>query len=773
MSVLTYDQIEITGIDGLNIIKDISLDIRPNTHGHAIISAIATEEYQQYAKRMSENTIVKICKKEDYMVLFAGYVKHQSVLIKNQIAYANIELISCSRDFDAQPITRSFQNPNATYESIAEAVEAVVPNAMIACEPCCQEKTGASIFQYGETNFDFLVRMASRMGTSLIPDVTSNNPMVTMGVPQGRNSASIVCTDYTLGISSKYYELGGSTAGYEKAQFQYYQVTSYENYNIGDDITWNENVLKVITKKANMEKSEMLFTYELGYDTLFMQREQENKKMCGGSFKGTVSSVDQDTIKMDLDVDKNYAGVELHSYGWNPITGNLLYSMPEVGTQTVLNVGNSAGDYINCVTCLRTNGSTCQDTSTPDNKLFMVPSNKKLKLAYSQITLTNITCSLDVNDDQDIQVNTLFEIKVNGETEIIAVSGTFKMISPSQIEFLGAGLSQFTINQTIEASANDMIQNALMQLTYTPFNDSPVDINMGYDWKKMLEKVVFATVVVLAIAAMAALAIVTCGGSLVVAGATITAAGAATGVLAGAAAGGVIFGAVTLIGERIGGNSIEGSIYKALDSLCNGAMLSAALATEPVIGLWGMMSVVGLTSAYYQREDMKLDAKYGNDFWDENVTVASFISTVIADAASAGIASKINLLLENRFISQMNKNINKAIHLPKVDTVKWAKLLNKFTKYNLTIDQANINVNKKLIREILTTKLEKIFENKLLKSLLFKEISLPSNVFCDTILNELFSEMKEKVVSHEEYKTSILEGEEYFYFDEKGRLQVE
>ena len=86
------------------------------------------------------------------------------------------------------------------------------------------------------------------------------------------------------------------------------------------------------------------------------------------SFVGSIVGTQGEQVEVAFDIDKTAAGG--NRYGFAPATGNLMYCMPQKGTKTALYIGNGDEAQGIATGCIRTNGSTCEGTGSPEKKSF-------------------------------------------------------------------------------------------------------------------------------------------------------------------------------------------------------------------------------------------------------------------------------------------------------------------------------------------------------------------------------------------------------------------
>ena len=118
------------------------------------------------------------------------------------------------------------------------------------------------------------------------------------------------------------------------------------------------------------------------------------------SFVGSIVGTQGEQVEVAFDIDKTAAGG--NRYGFAPATGNLMYCMPQKGTKTALYIGNGDEAQGIATGCIRTNGSTCEGTGSPEKKSFRSEHGKGMDLYPQRMGLDGgETGKITFEDDQD------------------------------------------------------------------------------------------------------------------------------------------------------------------------------------------------------------------------------------------------------------------------------------------------------------------------------------------------------------------------------------
>lgn len=337
MAGITYKDLEIQGGIGLKELYQLEILAEPNRHAAAYLKGMleeetGTEEVEKLAEK--QMLVIKSRAADNTGVLFKGYIRKASVEEQNKYYTVEIEAVSATILLDEEPKQRAYQNKNLTYGQLVEKVLAPTTGMASYTAPEAESRIiGAPLIAYKETDWEFLLRIASHLNLAVVPD--------------------------------------------ETADFRYYEVTSQNNYSIGMKAAFDENSLTICGKRAKLIKDEIIFTYRLGREKAMGMSFHYNEKLQGRMLEGTVLSTREELVKISLDIDDVSSSGKEYEYEWIPETGNIMYCMPEKGTRAALYVGGADERTAWAVHNIRTNGETCKDTQDYEKRYFTTAPKKR------------------------------------------------------------------------------------------------------------------------------------------------------------------------------------------------------------------------------------------------------------------------------------------------------------------------------------------------------------------------------------------------------------
>ena len=411
--------------------------------------------------------------------LFSGYP--EKVEIKEERGYriADIQAVSGTILLDQKKSNRVFQKKVQTYMGIASAVTADTDHS--ACIlPGSDMRTGGTLIQYQETDWRFLKRMASQLGLPLVPDTSYYYPRFYLGLPEGekRELGEIISCD--LCFDGRYYAVSGKCL-VDREDFICYDVVTRTSLSLGDRVTYEGRELLVSRKKTELAGGEVIFTYRLAGNGYTWVPWEDNPDYTGMSFVGSIVGTQGEQVEVAFDIDKTAAGG--NRYGFAPATGNLMYCMPQKGTKTSLYIGNGDEAQGIATGCIRTNGSTCEGTGSPEKKSFRSEHGKGMDLYPQRMGLDGGETGKITFEDE-----TGTTIESNGGLVLMAKEG-IRLESMTGIAMQGMsdimalyseGASSLCVNGSVDMLGKMTGLAGTVYQKYDPFEDAPQEGEFGW-----------------------------------------------------------------------------------------------------------------------------------------------------------------------------------------------------------------------------------------------------------------------------------------------------
>ena len=576
--------------------------------------------------------------------LFSGYP--EKVEIKEERGYriADIQAVSGTILLDQKKSNRVFQKKVQTYMGIAGIVTADTEHS--ACIlPGSDMRTGGTLIQYQETDWRFLKRMASQLGLPLVPDTSYYYPRFYLGLPEGekRELGEIISCD--LCFDGRYYAVSGKCL-VDREDFICYDVVTRTSLSLGDRVTYEGRELLVSRKKTELAGGEVIFTYRLAGNSYTWVPWEDNPDYTGMSFVGSIVGTQGEQVEVAFDIDKSAAGG--NSYGFAPATGNLMYCMPQKGTKTALYIGNGDEAQGIATGCIRTNGSICEGTGSPEKKSFRSEHGKGMDLYPQSMGLDGGETGKITFEDE-----TGTTIESNGELVLMAKEG-IRLESMTGIAMQGMsdimalhseGASSLCVNGSVDMLGRLAGISASKYTGYPPYDDAPKEGE--FDWEGFTRNLAIGLGVVAVCAIGAAISIATLGAGSILAGAFIGAGIGALSTTAMKAGEEISTGNVRSAKEAfrdVGISAVSGFITGAFGAKFPGAHRLTEGVVDTAVS-------AGERLAYAVFDDsMSWDEKWAYAF-DPGQMVADFVTGVvigeILDGIMAATQNKLRSIFAN------------------------------------------------------------------------------------------------------------------------------
>ncbi|MFG6343277.1 MAG: hypothetical protein K1W35_05735 [Lachnospiraceae bacterium] len=653
MDAKGYEAVRLAGAYAGLKIEDLVIKEEFGTHATVKMKAYIPDDISiSDVLLMSREKDIVICLHtgEQKDTLFLGMLQKMELEECLKGKYVSIEAVSYSWILDQEERSKSFQNISMTYEMVTNCLES--QGTVYVWNNGGSEKIGNPIIQFNETDWTFINRLASMQNSVVYVNTKCKVPYICIGLPEGIPD-TIETIDYQTGIREEYFANGGPMGGLCREDFFCYKVTSYDNFCVGDNVSYKGHSLFVAKKEVTIEQGIIYFRYELVQKAGCFVKRLYNEKIVGSSIIGTVLKTEKETLKLHLDIDEHQETETAYPYQWVPESGNLMYCMPKVGTRVALYIANHDESSAKAVNCMRENGDSCVGMRDSTVKTFTSEHGQIMQFDERNVTFTcnayggsQQTFQCMLNDEEGISI--LSEKQVN----IVAVEGillkapvisgqcfteldmlqtgeavTAVSAANPKASIMSLGNQDYYGNETLLVSHGDNLPE------YEPFDDAPEEGE--FDWGQLGAN--FVAGIAVAVVSAAAIA------------ATAVTFGAAAPFMAIFAAG-VIGGAVSVVymtySDWQSGNVSEMGRYaiKGFSGALSGslAVILGPTASASKYGLWvyaGKAAAAGAEASVAANlvEQLMEAGIYGDD-----IELSEIAHSLILGYIGGGIAGLIS-----------------------------------------------------------------------------------------------------------------------------------
>jgi len=266
--------------------------------------------------------------------LFAGAVTGCEWKRQGGIWYLGLTAVSATRLLDQEERCRMFQDVSMTYGDIVREIAG--EGRRIVMAEGADKRPGYPLFQYRETDWQFLKRIASTLGTVLVPGVADPSPRLSIGAVTGREHVLEDTGRHTVRADYKRArEREGD--GIPPGALMRYEIRTAQDFRLGDTVLFRGKRWLILQKEMRLENGVLGSTYQLGSQQTWWEEIQDDR-LCGTALSGRVLQAEGEKIKLHLDIDEREAPkiADMYAFDYVPVTGDILYAMPEPGAKVSL-----------------------------------------------------------------------------------------------------------------------------------------------------------------------------------------------------------------------------------------------------------------------------------------------------------------------------------------------------------------------------------------------------------------------------------------------------
>jgi len=458
MSTITYENIYVNGISFEKILY-LHIFHAPNAHGRAEIRGLVPrEQARRLAEQTDETTGIEITTdaKEQPQCLFYGVVNLLNIGQQSEYAVLDIVAETTSSRLSAKQNSRTFQNTGKTYGQILNQVldgKGTV-SVMVTDRPI-----GAMIMQCDETDWDFIIRMASQLGVPAFSNIIARTPQIYIGLPPSRRTKEIETLTYDYAKSNAEYQ---TVATAMAEDFSSDTIKSYDYFYLGDMVLFEGRSLQIKTVDAVLTDGILECTYSMGLKTSFQAAPIRNSNASGRMMTGKVTAVQADKVQVflnsvDSQEDSSSNWWFPYSTAYSSADGSGWYSMPAVGDEVrvFFPSGNEADAFAASsvaknvrekVTDKCWSGLNGKQILMTEEGLVITSKEGKLYIKLSDAK------GIEIISDMDINITSATKVNIQGGEEV-------KIIAENEV-LVGTATSYLDIRKEgITASAENIILN--------------------------------------------------------------------------------------------------------------------------------------------------------------------------------------------------------------------------------------------------------------------------------------------------------------------------
>ena len=269
--------------------------------------------------------------------LFTGLITKLDIKVVNLQYHLTGEALSYTYKLDIQKKKRSFQNKELPFNELIKQVTAKYGSKIVHSRIPNEQKQTRIAVQYEETDWEFLLRMASRLFEVIVPSEIDHEQWLIFGMPEGKtytlpeacyhdyeiirelqkyrqlsanqnwswvSEKTAIC--YRINNTHKYLTIGDRVIfpvgkdGHNDENTKRSGDSTNNNQNNRNENSSKEERLIVKQVEAVLDEHQFCYSYILTSEAGLKQPKQVHPKITGVSIEGKVLDVQGDQIKLHL-----------------------------------------------------------------------------------------------------------------------------------------------------------------------------------------------------------------------------------------------------------------------------------------------------------------------------------------------------------------------------------------------------------------------------------------------------------------------------------------
>ncbi len=376
MGAVTIGELQINTAVPIEDILEFCLEAKKDVHTVMRLEGTVSEENGNSGmfQPLDGSEITVQAGKE---TLFVGIVTDVRMTQEGKGFRISLDGVSVTKRLDYERKSRSFQDTGLTYKEVMQKALADTSEAWAKLR-VEDSKIERPLYQLEETDWEFVRRLASHLGVSIIPSAASDSPGIYVGLPEGKTRS--------LGDGAVLEKVWIDRKNKSACRM----IRCYENWEIGDKLNWDGREYAVTEKSCQLEKGILHFRYKLSGKETFAARRYENPYAAGLLLSASVLDTKEEMVKVKFDMDEEQPEESAYWYPWRPDAGNMMYCMPEKGEKIYIHMGDADGRRARAVCGVHGNGEGHPEMK-PEDRYFTTADGKRMQLMHKELAFKSLS----------------------------------------------------------------------------------------------------------------------------------------------------------------------------------------------------------------------------------------------------------------------------------------------------------------------------------------------------------------------------------------------
>lgn len=417
-------KIRIEGIK-VDLVENIKIQAAINQHARLdMVCLIQKEQIQECVKLPLRESVVSVWEQDTE--LFCGTVTEAVCRTKKDGTRLYVTLLNGSYLLDRDRKSKSYQNTAMTYQELAQDKALTVYDGPYRA-------IGHVIIQYKETDWEFLIRMASQMHTGVYADMRQRKCVIYWGITDMDSVNQTQITEYSVEKDIDYYKQceQNTNENCTMADSVVYEFESTELFRVGDTVMIGTQKVHIIEMHCEMDQAAFRGVYKAKSKAGICYLTQFREDMPGTALEGKIIDVSEDKVKVHLSIDKEQKKDNAYWFPFSAMEassdGSGWYYMPEIGDQVKVCIPSWEEKDAFAVSAVSTyeNADSATDMMADINVKYMRnPSGKQMQLTPSQIKADagagNALLTMDTEGNIILQAKQMVSLEASEMIELTA-----------------------------------------------------------------------------------------------------------------------------------------------------------------------------------------------------------------------------------------------------------------------------------------------------------------------------------------------------------------
>ena len=407
---------------------------RLDAHGQLDMRVIIDDERQNEffsTNFQGDNVSLFHLSIDETTLVFNGHITTLNYEFRADLIIATITAVTYSTFLDITPKRRTFQDINKTYDEIISSI-VKESTGQVIFNTNAAKPTQRPFFQYEETDWQFIKRLASHLGVPLQINLYGEKPDCYIGIRGGRmqeiNQRMIV----EEGFGEAFFSSNGYRRGESQKEYVYLKVRHQDYWRLGDFTHYKGQKLTLTSMVGNFHQGEITFEYTFGGQGYLKREIIFSQTLKGLSLQGVIKETKKESAQIQLFIDE----LPEHDYYWPwvPEIGNMGYVMPEVGSRVVLTLTTKDEKDALATHLLRFNTTSLVFDATDFKQMHTV--EDKLIGLYPEeviVRVRNLESIISLADALGIALKTKQSVQMRAQGDVNITASTVNIQTPHEL----------------------------------------------------------------------------------------------------------------------------------------------------------------------------------------------------------------------------------------------------------------------------------------------------------------------------------------------------